>query len=147
MLKKIQQFAKNILVSLLMIYLTIAVLDAFWLGWFAADWYQYYMEGLLREEIITWPWVVFYFMYGFILFVLCVVANRDKPWFYAGIDGALLGMVSYGTYNLTNYSVMKGFPLEIMFIDWSWGIVLTSVCAISGWCGYQKISAKVASID
>jgi len=144
MLKKIQQFLKNILLSVLFIFITFALLDAFWLGWLAADWYQNEMQGLLRSSFITWPWLVFYLMYGSVTFVLAIVPNREKPWYYASIDGALLGLASYGAYNLTNYSIIEGFTLTIMLIDWSWGTFLTSASATAGWLGFQLLRQKSA---
>jgi|TARA_R110000751_G_scaffold18666_5_gene56603 uncharacterized membrane protein len=138
MLQKIITFSSSILLSILAILLCFGVLDALWLGWIARDWYTTEMATLLRENYITWPWVVFYLMYGFVVFVLAVVANRDKPLYYAGIDGALLGLASYGAYNLTNYSIVEGFTLFITVVDWAWGTFLTSASAMAGWVGFQK---------
>ena len=115
MLSNIIRFAKNIVASLLAIFVCFGVLDFMWLGVIADGWYQSEMEPLLRSQFITWPWVVFYLMYGCVVFVLAVVANRDKSLLYAGIDGALLGLASYGAYNLTAYSIIEGFTLFIMF--------------------------------
>lgn len=137
MLEKIIRFASNISASLLAIFLTIAVLDALWFGLIAASWYKTEMSDVLRTQFITWPWGVFYFMYGLVIFVLTVVANRDKSALYAAIDGALLGLASYGAYNLTSYSVIEGITLKIMLIDWTWGTVLTSVAAFTGWFGFH----------
>ena len=81
-------------------------------------------------------------MYGFVVFVLAVVANRDKSLLYAGIDGALLGLASYGAYNLTAYSIIDGFTLFIMLIDWAWGTFLTSASAIAGWLGFKAALRK-----
>ena len=41
--------------------------------------------------------------------------------------GAILGLIAYGTYDLTNLAVMKGFTARIAMIDMVWGMVLTSV--------------------
>ena len=92
MLSNIIRFAKNIVVSLIAIFVCFGVLDFLWLGVIADGWYQSEMAPLLRSQFITWPWVVFYLMYGCVVFVLAVVANRDKSLLYAGIDGALLGL-------------------------------------------------------
>lgn len=137
MFEKIKMFFKSIVAALLCIFVAFAILEVFWLGWFSPPLYQTEMQGLLRQEFITWPWVAFYLIYGAVVFVLTVVANRDKPWFYASIDGALLGLAAYGTYNLTNYSILEGFTLKIMLIDWGWGTFLTSACATAGWLGFQ----------
>ena len=137
MLKNILLFAPNIGLSLAFILLTFGVLDGVWLGFIAKSWYQAEMAGLLRTEFITWPWVAFYVLYSVVIFVLAVVANRDKSALYASIDGALLGLASYGAYNLTNYSIMQGFSLKIMLLDWCWGIFISAICALSGWYGFQ----------
>lgn len=139
MLSKIMLYAKSIFASLLAIFVCFAVLDFLWLGVIADSWYQTEMAPLLRSEFITWPWLVFYLMYGFVVFVLAVVANRDKSLLYAGIDGALLGLASYGAYNLTAYSIIDGFTLFIMAIDWGWGTFLTSASAMAGWLGFQLL--------
>ena len=137
MRKNIQTFLPNILSSLVCIFIAFAILDFIWLGLIAAQWYQTEMASMLRKGFITWPWLVFYLMYGFVCFVLAVVPNREKPWYYACIDGALLGLASYGAYNLTNYSILEGFTLKIMLIDWSWGIFLSACSASAGWIGFQ----------
>ncbi|MDT0596501.1 DUF2177 family protein [Glaciecola petra] len=139
MLAKIKQFFINILMSLIFIFVAFAILEVFWLGWFAIDWYQADMKGMLRSQFITWPWVVFYAVYGAVTFVLAIVPNREQPWYYATIDGALLGLASYGAYNLTNYSILEGFTLNIMLIDWAWGTFLTATTATAGWIGFQLL--------
>ena len=40
--------------------------------------------------------------------------------------GAVLGLVAYGTYDLTNLAVMKGFTARIAMIDMAWGTALTA---------------------
>jgi len=35
--------------------------------------------------------------------------------------GALYGLVLYGVYDLTNYAVVKGWPLTITVVDMLWG--------------------------
>lgn len=139
MLKNIKTYLVNIVVSLMFIFVAFGLLDFIWLGLIAQEWYQTEMATLLRQQFITWPWLVFYLMYGFVAFVLAVVPNRDKPWYYASIDGALLGLASYGAYNLTNYSIIEGFTLYIMLIDWAWGISLTAMSATAGWFGFQLL--------
>lgn len=142
MLTNIIRFASNIVISMLAILLCFGVLDGIWLGLLAGDWYRSEMASLLRDQVVTWPWAVFYLLYAGVIFVLAVVANRDKPLYYAGIDGALLGLASYGAYNLTNYSLIEGFSLTLALIDWCWGIVVTGMCAMAGWLGFQARKQK-----
>lgn len=143
MLANIKLFAASIITAMLAILLCFGVMDLLWLGWIADAWYTSELDGMLREQFITWPWLVFYVMYGGVVFVLAVVANRDKPWHYAGIDGALLGLASYGAYNLTCYSILEGFTLFIMLVDWVWGTFLTACSAMAGWVGFQAARRHV----
>ncbi|MFC3121790.1 DUF2177 family protein [Agaribacter flavus] len=139
MLENIQTFFTHILIALVCILLIFGLFDAVWLGYLAKNLYKDEMQSLLREQFVMWPWLVFYLMYSCIIFILCIVPNREKPWFYAAIDGALLGAASYGAYNLTAYSIIEGFSLTIMLVDWSWGIFLSSIVACAGWFGFQLL--------
>jgi uncharacterized membrane protein len=145
MRNKIIRFMSSICASLFAILLCFGLLDFIWFSLISGEWYKTEMNGLLRESFIVWPWLIFYLMYGVVTFVLAVVANRDKPIYYAGIDGALLGLASYGAYNLTNFSILEGFTLFIMLIDWTWGVFLTSTTAMSGWYAFQLMRKDKAT--
>jgi len=43
---------------------------------------------------------------------------------HALIYGALFGFFTYMTYELTNYAVIRDWPLPIVFIDIAWGSAL-----------------------
>jgi len=46
--------------------------------------------------------------------------------------GALLGLISYATYDLTNLATIKDWPLLVTIVDIIWGTVLgASVSLIS----------------
>ena len=46
---------------------------------------------------------------------------------------ALLGLVAYGTYDITNLSTLKGWSVKLAVIDIAWGTALTAVSATIGW--------------
>jgi uncharacterized membrane protein len=48
------------------------------------------------------------------------------------IYGALFGLVAYGTYDLTNLAVMKGFTTKIAIIDMVWGGVVSGISSALG---------------
>jgi uncharacterized membrane protein len=57
------------------------------------------------------------------------------------LRGALLGLIAYGTYDLTNLAVMKGFTNKIAIIDMIWGTVLTAaVSAITVLAGTKLLT-------
>jgi uncharacterized membrane protein len=41
-------------------------------------------------------------------------------------------LIAYATYDLTNFATLKGFPLNIVFIDLAWGAVLTAIVSLAG---------------
>jgi len=44
--------------------------------------------------------------------------------------GALLGLIAYGTYNLTNHATIKGWPLTMTIVDMSWGTLATAIVCV-----------------
>ncbi|NNF41292.1 MAG: DUF2177 family protein, partial [Woeseiaceae bacterium] len=48
-------------------------------------------------------------------------------------NGGVLGAISYGTFTLTNFSVLQGWTTGLVVSDIAWGTFLT---AVSAGCGY-----------
>lgn len=44
--------------------------------------------------------------------------------------GALLGLVSYATYDLTNQATLKGWPFIVTAVDLMWGTFLTALVSV-----------------
>jgi len=42
----------------------------------------------------------------------------------AALLGALYGLFTYATYDLTNLATLKDWPVPIVFIDIAWGILI-----------------------
>ena len=47
-----------------------------------------------------------------------------------GLLGALFGLVTYATYDLTNQSTIKDWPIIVTIVDMVWGAVLTSAVSV-----------------
>jgi uncharacterized membrane protein len=45
-------------------------------------------------------------------------------------NAALFGGLAYATYDLTNLATLKNWPVQLVFVDIAWGIILTSSVAI-----------------
>ena len=48
---------------------------------------------------------------------------------YAFVYGALFGLFTYGTYDLTNRATLRGFSTKLALVDWLWGTLLTGTVA------------------
>jgi uncharacterized membrane protein len=47
--------------------------------------------------------------------------------------GALFGFVTYATYDLTNLSTLKGFPVKLVVVDMAWGMFVTAAVSVSSY--------------
>jgi uncharacterized membrane protein len=105
-------------------------LDALWLSQIALGLYRRELGGLLREQPNLAVAGVFYllFVVGIVLLVVLPALNGGG-WLTALWMGAVLGLVAYGTYDITNLSTLRGWPLGLSLIDLSWGTALTAVSA------------------
>lgn len=107
-----------------------AIIDAVWLSVVANKFYKDQLGPLLLEKPNMVAAVLFYviFVVGIVVFaVMPAVAAGD--WKVALGYGALLGLVAYATYDLTNLATLKGFPVKIVIVDLIWGTVLTGTVA------------------
>mgnify|MGYP003679541874 FL=1 len=125
---------KNAVMAYLGSLLGFLLLDAIWLGLVAKNSYIQAMQGLMREDVHVWPWVVFYSLYCMAIVYLVVLPRKDSA---SGrlvlAAGAVLGAAAYGAYNMTNYALLAGWPLGISLQDWAWGTVVTSLSSYCGW--------------
>ena len=116
----------------LAVLIAFGVLDGIWLGVIAMPMYVEHFDGILREQFISWPWIVFYLLYCLSVVILAVKPTLDRTVGAAAISGFVLGATAYGTYNLTAYSIVAGWPLNMTLIDWLWGSVATCILAATG---------------
>lgn len=50
----------------------------------------------------------------------------------AALNGAILGLVAYGTYELTSWAVMRDWHPYMVAADMAWGAVVTAVSVVGG---------------
>lgn len=122
----------KILLTYLLTALVFFAIDLLWLGIIAKNLYQKYLGHLLGE--VNWTAaIIFYliFISGILIFAVLPALEKDSM-MYAVTYGALFGFFTYATYDLTNLATLKDWPLQVVFIDIAWGIVLTATVAVSG---------------
>jgi len=104
------------------------VIDMIWLGVVAKGFYRRHLGSLMSPKVNWISAMLFYllFIVGLLVFVI-------RPALMAGVPlnalfyGALLGLISYATYDLTNLATLKDWPLIVTVIDLIWGTVLGGV--------------------
>jgi uncharacterized membrane protein len=109
-------------------------IDIVWLGLVARGFYQKQLGFLLRANP-NWPAaIVFYLLFVFGLVVFVVVPSLE-----AGstrkvlILGALFGLITYATYDLTNLATVKDWPWIVTVADLCWGVVLATSVSYLGY--------------
>lgn len=124
----------KMMISYLLTMVVFFVIDLFWLGLIAKNIYRKYLGSLMSDTVNWAAAILFYLLFiaGIFVFVIYPSLEKQSP-IRALLFGAFFGLISYATYDLTNYATLKGFPLNIVIIDLIWGTTLTSIVSISGY--------------
>ena len=120
------------LITLYLITLPIfLVIDMVWLVLVAKNFYAQQIGLLMKTEINWSAAIIFYllFVFGLILFVIAPALEKNS-WSHALIYGALFGLVTYATYDLTNLATMKNWPVLITIVDLVWGMTVAASVSI-----------------
>jgi uncharacterized membrane protein len=109
----------------------LVVLDALWLLVVAKKFYADQMGFLFSKSINLAPVAFFYPLYTLGVVALAVLpAITATSWVEALWRGALLGLVAYGAYDLTNHATISNWPLTMTLVDMAWGVVLTALTSV-----------------
>ena len=114
-------------------FLMFCIMDGLWLGVLATDFYFNSLEGILLEEP-NWPSaVVFYLGYIVGIVYFAIKPNLLNGNYITVIrDGALLGLLAYATYDMTNMATLKGWSLTVSLVDMVWGMIITGMSSLAG---------------
>jgi len=108
-------------------------IDMIWLGLVAKNFYAKQIGFLMKTNVNWSAAIIFYllFIVGLVVFII-TPALRQQSWQSALFFGALFGLISYATYDLTNLATINNWPLLVTVVDLIWGSVLAgSVSLIS----------------
>ncbi|MEP2830221.1 DUF2177 family protein [Parvibaculum sp.] len=106
-------------------------LDYIWLTRVARDFYANSLGSMMRDTPDFVAAGAFYLFYiGGIVFFAVMPA---ESWKGAVFRGALLGLLAYGTYDMTNLATLKGWPWRMAAVDMAWGAALTALAALGGY--------------
>lgn len=116
------------------------VIDLIWLGLIAKDLYQAEMGHLMKKDINFPAAILFYIIFVIALTVFVLVPGIESGSLLKTVLlGALFGLASYATYDLTNYATLEGFPLKMVFIDLIWGTSLSTLISLFTYLIYQGV--------
>jgi uncharacterized membrane protein len=105
-------------------------LDAMWLGSMADRLYRPALGPLLLERFAIAPALAFYALYAAGVVVFAVAPGlAAQRWATALGLGALLGLLAYATYDLTNQATLRGWSWTVTLADLGWGTFAAAVSA------------------
>jgi uncharacterized membrane protein len=108
-------------------------MDAVWLSFMTSRLYRPALQSLLAPAPRLAPAIAFYLLYilGLVIFAIApgLAAGR---WSAALWRGALFGLFTYMTYDLTNQATLRIWPVSITAADLCWGVVASAIAATLG---------------
>lgn len=109
-------------------------LDFVWLSFVALGFYRSEMGELLLDKPNLLPAALFYLFYvvGVVGFAVVPAVNAQS-WIWAVIAGVALGLIAYGTYDMTNLATIKDWSLKVSMVDLAWGGFVTGAAALGGY--------------
>lgn len=124
----------KLIISYLLTTVVFFAIDLLWLGVIAKGWYSKYLGNLLSDQVNWTAAIIFYLLFIVGIFIFAILPAVDKASLSKAIVmGALFGFFTYATYDLTNLATLKGWPLTIVLIDITWGVVLTATVSAAGY--------------
>lgn len=114
--------------------LVFVVVDLVWLGIVAAKVYRRILGDLLADSTNIPAAIAFYalFVAGLVFFVIGPAVESGSLG-EALVRGALFGLVTYASWDLTNLAVLRDFPIAIVPIDMAWGTALGTLVSGITW--------------
>ena len=116
----------------LVAFVALLLLDGAWLGWLARDFYKREFGDLMSESVRWVPAALFYLLLPLGLVVLAL-----QPLPAGALEAlgrcALVGLVAYGTYDLSNLATLRGWSVRLALVDLCWGTFASTVAGGLAW--------------
>ena len=131
---------KCLIIATLIASIIFLIIDFIWLSFATKSFYRPLIGNLLSDKPVMWAAALFYILYVFGMAIIVIQPCIDSERIFKTIyTGFIFGLVAYGTYNLTNMAVLKGWSPTVTFVDMFWGGSLTAFSATTGLYLAKKI--------
>lgn len=118
------------------------IVDSLWLGNMAPRLYKPILGDILLAQFNLKAAIVFYLLYpvGLVIFAINP-ALKGGGLATALMYGALFGLFTYATYDLTNQATLRNWSTLITVVDIAWGSFLGAVTSAGAWWVTQRLMA------
>lgn len=113
--------------------ITFLVIDFLWLGVVARRFYAKHLGYILSDKPVWGAAIAFYLLFvGAALVFVILPSIQSNSAGKAILFGALFGLVTYGTYDLTNLALVRQWPWIVTVVDMCWGALLAAIVSYVG---------------
>ncbi len=113
--------------------LALIILDGLWLGVLMGSTYKAMLGPLMLDQPRGLPALLFYLLYPLGVAYFAVLPGLLSERLGRALSsGALLGLIAYGTYDLSNWATLAGWPGALVALDMAWGVVISALSAGAG---------------
>ena len=131
------------LVGYLVFLVVFGVIDLIWLSLMAGSLYRPALGDMLLDRIRWAPALLFYFAFPAALVHFALMPALQAGSASAAFsNGALLGLLAYGTYDLTNYATLRPWTLKITLADLAYGGLVAGASTLSAYAGVRTMVAS-----
>jgi uncharacterized membrane protein len=108
------------------------IIDGAWLATMAKRFYGFHLGSLMSPSPNITVGIIFYLLYalGPALLIVVPAYRNEMSIFKVFGYGMVLGLVAYGTYDLTNQATLRDWPLVITIVDMTWGAFLSGTVSV-----------------
>ena len=109
-------------------------MDAVWLTLMGERLYKPALGDLMSGKVDGLAAVLFYVIYlsGLVYFAVWP-ALQSGDWRKALLNGVVLGVVAYATYDLTNQATLRNWSVRVTVADLCWGAFVSATAATIGY--------------
>ena len=100
--------------------------------------------SFMLEQPKMGPAFLFYVGYvmGFLYFISMPHLNGTTSMQTTILNAFLFGVIAYGTFEFTSYSIFKDWTLKMLVMDTTWGGILTTLSVVSGLYLYRLFTGN-----
>lgn len=110
------------------------LLDSFWLGIVAKQFYEDELGRMLADARRLVPAFAVYMLYIWALLYFCLEpALQIHSWVYLLKHALFFSLAAYGLYDLTNMATLRRWPLRVVLADMAWGVLVSVAVVAAGY--------------
>jgi uncharacterized membrane protein len=108
------------------------IIDFVWLSLMGPKFYKVHLGDIWISHFHYTPAIIFYTMYAFGIsyFIIIPGLSISSGVMQIAFGGFMLGLITYGAYDLTNQATVKNWPIIVTVVDMLWGAILTALGSI-----------------